>query len=255
MVAKTHHRSAFTLIELLVVIAILSLLVAILMPSLQRAKEITHRVICASNMQHLVVTGWQFANENNGRGPGSGETKEGWSKSWQNVLNEVYHMKPQVPRLAATYNPKMLSCPSLRPGNSARRPFAWNLDAMGGRTWGGNPSPQGPYGLLHPDPGAVTNGWKYYVLGARLRDFKEPAFQFLIIERERTNDGFYEGMDASLWDGHVYLGTSPSYASPGGWWSFRHVNLTGNFVFFDGHIEALSPDDELATKRRTLLRP
>jgi prepilin-type N-terminal cleavage/methylation domain-containing protein len=51
------RRSAFTLIELLVVVAIISLLVAILLPSLQQAKELARTVECATHLRsiHLAV--------------------------------------------------------------------------------------------------------------------------------------------------------------------------------------------------------
>lgn len=43
-------NKGFTLIELLVVIAIISLLLSIIMPSLQKVKELAKKVICSSNL-------------------------------------------------------------------------------------------------------------------------------------------------------------------------------------------------------------
>ncbi|MCD4825885.1 MAG: type II secretion system GspH family protein [Phycisphaerae bacterium] len=60
----------FTLIELLVVIAILSLLLAILMPSLNRAKELSRQVVCASNERQIGLAIRLYATDNNHYLPG-----------------------------------------------------------------------------------------------------------------------------------------------------------------------------------------
>ena len=56
----------FTLIELLVVIAIISLLVSILLPSLQRAKELAQSAVCMSQLRHSGSTLLLYAEDYNG---------------------------------------------------------------------------------------------------------------------------------------------------------------------------------------------
>ena len=73
-----HKRRAFTLIELLVVIAIIAILMAILMPALNRVKEQGRRAVCLSNLRQLQLAWDMYATENddkvvNGEAYGSGD--------------------------------------------------------------------------------------------------------------------------------------------------------------------------------------
>lgn len=61
---KTVHGRAFTLVELLVVVATIAILVAMLLPALQGAKEKAKEAKCSSNLRQLGVAAISYANDN-----------------------------------------------------------------------------------------------------------------------------------------------------------------------------------------------
>jgi prepilin-type N-terminal cleavage/methylation domain-containing protein/prepilin-type processing-associated H-X9-DG protein len=63
----TKHDKGFTLIELLVVIAIIAVLMAILMPALNRVREHGKRAVCVGNLRQLALAWIMYADENNNR--------------------------------------------------------------------------------------------------------------------------------------------------------------------------------------------
>jgi|CXWL01.1.fsa_nt_gi prepilin-type N-terminal cleavage/methylation domain-containing protein len=60
------RSKAFTLIELLVVIAIIALLISILLPSLSRARELSKRTVCSSNMRGIGQGMYLYAQDDPG---------------------------------------------------------------------------------------------------------------------------------------------------------------------------------------------
>lgn len=84
---RTAHEAnrAFTLIELLVVIAIISLLVSILLPSLQKARELAKLTTCSSNAKQIGLAISMYGCDFDGNRPLYWLT-DGQSATWSQTI-------------------------------------------------------------------------------------------------------------------------------------------------------------------------
>ena len=85
-------KRGFTLIELLVVIAIIALLLAILMPALQRVKQQARAVVCQSNLKQWGTIFAIYTDDNNGFFP----KRTSGTGRWINVLYDYYYRDAKI---------------------------------------------------------------------------------------------------------------------------------------------------------------
>jgi prepilin-type N-terminal cleavage/methylation domain-containing protein len=141
-------NKAFTLVELLVVIAIIALLMAILMPSLQAAREQAQMAVCQSHLKHWGSIFTMYTIDNDGY------FHPGWEKDfnkdhlWVHIYRPYYGVKKDYKKKIDDFR----TCPSAtkitpeRPNGGSR--FAWT--GRGSLDWVGLEEEYGSYGL---------NGW------------------------------------------------------------------------------------------------
>lgn len=85
-------RSGFTLVELLVVIGIIALLVSILLPALNKAREAATMTACLSNIRQLSLAVIMYANDHGGWAPDNVDKpypQPGWESGWANRLTAL----------------------------------------------------------------------------------------------------------------------------------------------------------------------
>ena len=122
---KPSSCSGFTLIELLVVIAIIAILIAILMPSLQKAKDLADSTICLTNLK-IFGTGFQmYATECDGDYPVIWYKKPGTPSNdyWHWYSNDLFRHLTMFNKtgINATDWPKSIFCRKATWANTSKQ--------------------------------------------------------------------------------------------------------------------------------------
>jgi len=142
------HRRGFTLIELLVVIAIIALLMAILMPALQRVKKQAKGVICQSNLKQWGTIWSMYADDNNGMFP----KRTSSSGRWIDALFDYYYRDDQFRCCPVATK---IAFPQYPPGASGTLVIGGDAVTSWGRLTESAGRPAGTWGSYG------VNGWVY----------------------------------------------------------------------------------------------
>lgn len=280
MRVKTSSRRAFTLVELLVVIGIIALLISILLPALNRAREQARMVKCASNERQIFMYVQMYIQDNRGVYPVPPAVLDApppvttypvaWYTYGINTMGMQHFeiINPGTPLATQgalmTYFPasyesrvQIFSCPSAleeRVVSLASNPslsksnFTYSFNGMLGWDFTAN------YYRSSPPPAnfrAVKQSQVYH-----------SANKILIFEEESANDGLCEmtsgsggpgtpgnpynfnGYQGSDKPSTRHLGADTDYPTPPkGLANWVAPPGYGNYCFADGHVDRLTPID------------
>ncbi len=282
---RVTARAAFTLVELLVVIAIIGLLVSMLLPALQAARERARTLVCMAHMQQLGLATMGYVADAQGRLP-AGQAFNGAFSGGYPVLDWTTTgllvregrlggggYVPGLPYASATsqigpyYMVPGLTCPDGRPtiyyNNNVWRQYATadfrnisgvKLVVNDGAVW-----PNGSGYIL--EPGTTKSAWVFtnYVFNTvgTARYGNESSMMCLSATGGPSipyNSGFAVLGDPAVQTYDSGLKSLEACSVPANTWMafegadgmisfasaiFRHPDHSGNFLYYDGHVENL----------------